>query len=164
MTREAHYWVERLALVEHPEGGRYRESYRAESLLPGSGDDHPAGRCFSTAIYYLLRSGEISRLHRLRSDELFHFYQGSPLVVHVIHEDGRYELLTLGANPDRGQTLQAVVRAGCWFGATVGDEESFALVGCTVAPGFEFADFETADRAGLVERYPQHRALIERLT
>jgi len=164
MTREATWWIERLGLEEHPEGGCYRETYRAPGLLPGSGDRHPTGRCFSTAIYYLLRSGEVSRLHRLRSDELFHFYRGSPLAVHVIHEDGRYEPRILGADPDRGQTLQAVVRAGCWFGATVDEADSFALVGCTVAPGFEFADFETADRAGLVELYPQHRALIERLT
>jgi predicted cupin superfamily sugar epimerase len=157
MTREATDWIERLGLVQHPEGGCYRETYRAESRVSG-------GRCHSTAIYYLLRSGEVSRLHRLRSDELFHFYRGSPLVVHVIHEDGRYEPLTLGADPDRGETLQAVVRAGCWFGATVEGEETFALVGCTVSPGFEFADLEMADRAGLVQRWPQHRKLIERLT
>ena len=155
MERDAAWWIERLSLTEHPEGGCYRETYRAGPV---------DGRCASTAIYYLLRSDEVSRLHRLRSDEVFHFYVGSPLTVHAIHADGRYEALILGRDPDRGQTMQAVVPGGSWFGATVAGRETFALVGCTVAPGFEFADFETADRALLVERWPQHRALIERLT
>jgi predicted cupin superfamily sugar epimerase len=163
--RDAGYWISKLALIPHPEGGHYRETYRAQGGVPATGSDrHPEGRPWSTAIYYLLRSGEVSRLHRLRSDELFHFYAGSRLVIHVLGEDGSHRDVALGRDPDRGETLQAVVPAGSWFGATVGAEGSFALVGCTVAPGFEYRDFELADRATLLGRFPQHRALIELLT
>ena len=154
-----------LGLVEHPEGGYYRETYRAAGRLPGArGGDHPSGRTFSTAIYYLLRSGQVSRMHRLRSDELFHYYCGAPFVTHVLDPDGRLETLELGPDPERGQVLQARVPAGCWFGSEVPRPDSFALVGCTVAPGFEFADFEMGRRSGLLERYPDHREIIERLT
>ena len=85
-------------------------------------------------------------------------------MVHTLHRDGRRESVPVGGDPERGHTLQAVVPAGCWFGATVEEADAFSLVGCTVAPGFDFTDFEVADRARLLERYPQHRELIERLT
>lgn len=164
MGREADYWIEKLGLAEHPEGGCYRETYRAPGRIPGQTETHPAGRSFSTAIYYLLRSGEVSRFHRLRSDEVFHFYRGSALVNHVIDPTGRYSSVTVGADPDRGEVLQTVVPAGCWFGSTVGTPDSFALVGCTVAPGFDFGDFDLGDRKRLARSYPEHRAIIERLT
>jgi predicted cupin superfamily sugar epimerase len=165
VTRDATYWIERLALAPHPEGGYYRETYRAEGALPVSEQaDHPAGRSFSTAIYYLLRSDEVSRLHRLKSDELFHYYQGAAFVLHVLDPVCEYRAVSIGPDPDRGQTLQAVVRAGCWFGSTVETPDSFALVGCTVAPGFDFADFELADRARLLGQYPRQRKIIEQLT
>jgi predicted cupin superfamily sugar epimerase len=164
--RDASYWIESLALVEHPEGGHYRETYRSSRTVTASGADDgpPAGRSFSTAIYYLLRSGEISRLHRLRSDEVFHHYRGSALVIHSIDSAGEHRKVTLGGDPERGEVLQAVIPAGCWFGATVETPDSFALVGCTVAPGFDFDDFELADRDRLLALYPHHRTIIERLT
>jgi predicted cupin superfamily sugar epimerase len=166
VTHDAAYWIEKLALSGHPEGGHYRETYRSDGSVPAAGaaGGHPAGRPFSTAIYYLLRSGEVSRLHRLRSDELFHHYRGSAFVLHVLGPDGSYRVVRVGDDPGRGETLQAVVRAGCWFGATVETPDSYSLVGCTVAPGFDFADFELADRARLLELYPRHRPIVERLT
>jgi predicted cupin superfamily sugar epimerase len=166
VTRDANYWIETLALFPHPEGGHYRETYRSEGSIPASSatGDHPAGRSFSTAIYYLLRWGEVSRFHRLRSDEVFHHYRGSALLLHVIEPDGVYRALPLGGDPERGQALQVVVRAGGWLGAAVETPGSFSLVGCTVAPGFDFADFELAERARLLEQYPRHRDVIERLT
>ena len=107
------------------------------------------------ALWFLLQSP---------CDELFHHYVGAPLTVHVLDERGEYDRIELGREPDEGQRLQAMVPAGCWFGATVERPGSFALVGCTVAPGFDFDDFDQAGRSELVERYPHHRPIIERLT
>ena len=121
-------------------------------------------RPFATAIYFLLTSDTFSALHRIRSDEQWHFYAGSGLTVHVIEPAGEYRAIGLGQDLERGETFQAVVPAGCWFGASVDEPGGFALVGCTVAPGFDFADFEMGDRGELIREYPRHRELIERLT
>lgn len=158
-------YIKALDLKPHPEGGWYREVYRsdetvvAEALPERYGNDRP----IATAIYFLLTSESFSALHRLKSDEQWHFYAGSPLTVHVIEPDGRPRLIRLGPEIDRGETFQATVPGGCWFGATVEQPESFALVGCTVAPGFDFGDFELGRRDELVRKYPEHRELIERL-
>ena len=166
MAEDADYWIDRLGLAPHPEGGRFRETYRAAGLIGPAegGSDHPAGRPYSTAILYLLRSDETSRLHRLRSDEIFHHYRGSPLRLHRFAPDGEYRTILLGGEPERGGRLQAVVPAGHWFGAIVEAADSYALVGCTVAPGFDFADFELGERHRLLGLYPAQRAIIERLT
>ena len=166
MEKDAAYWIDRLGLAAHPEGGHYRVTYRSEQsidksvLPPAFHGERPA----STAIYFLLSGKEFSAFHRIASDELWHFYAGAPLTVHMIHSDGRYSELLLGQEPEAGETFQGLAEAGCWFGATVQDAESFALVGCTVAPGFDFADFELAERSRLAALYPEHRELIERLT
>jgi predicted cupin superfamily sugar epimerase len=112
----------------------------------------------------LLDGEDFSAFHRLRSDELWHFYVGGSLVVHVIEENGQHSEIQLGSDPDAGEVLQAVVKAGRWFGSQLKDSRSFALVACTVAPGFDFADFELAKREELVKRYPQHRQVIQSLT
>jgi hypothetical protein len=161
----AQQWIERLNLQPHPEGGWYRQTYRASlmlshSALPGYNGDRAA----STAIYFLLAGDQFSALHRLRSDEVWHFYAGSGLNVHVIDPGGTYSMLLLGNDASSGEQFQAVVPAGCWFGSSLRHPDSYALVGCTVAPGFDFADFEMAKRAELIAHYPQHRAMIERLT
>lgn len=155
-------WIAHLRLAPHPEGGYFRRGYTAELTLDLPDRNGP--RPVATAIFYLLKGGRHSRLHRLKSDELWHFHTGSALTVHVLDPQGGYDAFRLGADPIAGQRLQIVVRAGCWFGATVDDPAGFGLVGCTVAPGFDFADFELADRAALLRQYPQHVALIERLT
>lgn len=107
---------------------------------------------------------DFSAFHRLHSDEMWHFYEGSGLVVHVIEPSGSYSKICLGRNAEKGQVFQAVVTAGCWFASEVIDQKSYALVGCTVAPGFDFEDFELATRPELSSACPQHRELIERLT
>jgi hypothetical protein len=117
-------------------------------------------RAFSTAIYFLLPGDQVSALHRIKSDEIWHFYTGTVLTLSII--DGAGNLTDIRLGP-RGP-FQALVPAGSWYGAEVGDRAGWALVGGTVAPGFDFADFELADRAALVRAYPRHRALIERLT
>jgi hypothetical protein len=164
--KNAKYWIETLKLGPHPEGGCYRQTYRADLELAQAA--LPAGftgpRAAATAIYFLLEGEDFSAFHRLRSDEMWHFYDGSPLLVHVIDENGSYSQIRLGRDAEAGEVLQAVVKAGCRFAARVADGKSFALVGCTVAPGFDFDDFELARRENLAARYPQHRELIERFT
>lgn len=164
--RDAADWIERLRLEPHPEGGYFRETYRSPVVIDRSDladlDDGP--RSVATSIYFLLTSENFSALHRLRSDEIWNFHAGNSLTVHVIHPDGRYQALRVGLEPETGATPQAVVPAGCWFGSTVEEPAGYALVGCTVAPGFDFADFELADRADLLKQYPRHADLIRRLT
>ncbi|AZB73013.1 cupin domain-containing protein [Synechococcus elongatus] len=156
----AEEWITALDLQPHPEGGFYREIYRA-NLTVNLGDRQ---RSASTAIYYLLRAGERSRLHRLRSDELWHFYAGQPLTVHQLIPEQGYQALTIGADLSQGQQLCGGVPAGVWFGATVAAETGFSLVGCTVAPGFSFEDFEMAEGEALLQAFPESRSLIEQLT
>ena len=148
----------------HPEGGFFAETYRSAERIPQ--DALPARfagtRAFSTAIYFLLESHNRSALHRIQSDEVWHFYAGGPLEVFVIEPDsGALTVIRLGSRPDRGEVFQAVVRAGCWFGSKPMAGSDFSLVGCTVAPGFDFADFDLADRANMLRQFPQHEAVIE---
>ncbi|GIV20953.1 MAG: hypothetical protein KatS3mg023_2704 [Armatimonadota bacterium] len=165
MNAEAQYWIEKLGLQPHPEGGYYRETYRSSQRLLGCClREHEGPRVAATCIYFLLPGGQFSALHRLRSDEIWHFYAGSPLTLHIIDPQGNLSQVRLGKDLENGETFQAVVQAGCWFGATVEDPHGYTLVGCTVAPGFEFEDFELGNRQQLMEQYPQHRDWIERLT
>jgi hypothetical protein len=162
----AAYWIEHLQLTRHPEGGWFRETYRAAEFIPEPGlpTRFQGSRPFSTAILFLLERGDVSALHRLKSDEVWHFHEGVPLAVQVLDPDGRHYTLLLGRNPEMGEQLQAVVPAGCWFGAEPAGSGAFSLVGCTVAPGFDFADFEMARRNELAALFPGHWGLIERLT
>jgi uncharacterized protein len=164
--KNAKYWVERLKLEPHPEGGYFRQTYKADLMIAREALPTRFGgaRAASTAIYFLLEGQNFSAFHRLQSDEVWHFYAGSPLLVHVIEATGKHTAIPLGDDPEAGQSVQAVVPAGCWFASHVADWKSWALVGCTVAPGFDFEDFEMGKRAELVKKYPQHKEIIERLT
>ena len=163
-ARDARYWIEKLELAPHPEGGYFRQTYKSEMRVTAEALRHGGARAASTAIYFLLEGESFSAFHRLCSDEMWHFYAGSPLIVHVISPDGAYSNILLGNDPEAGQQFHAVVRAGCWFASHVAEWKGWALVGCTVAPGFEFEDFEMAKREELVQNYPQHADLIRRLT
>ena len=158
--------VNRLQLKRHPEGGYYRETYRSEGTIshPCLPEGFQGQRPFSTAIYYLLHQGDFSAFHRIRSDECWHFYAGGALLIHVIEERGVYRCIRLGAALAAAETFQYVVPARAWFAAIPAPETSFSLVGCTVAPGFDFGDFEMADRTALLQNYPQHQAVIQQLT
>jgi uncharacterized protein len=165
MRMNAEYWIEKLKLEAHPEGGHFRQTYKSDLLiareaLPG----FSGARAASTAIYFLLEGRDFSAFHRLRADEMWHFYAGSPLVVHVIGPAASYSSILLGSDPEAGEVFQVLVRTGCWFASHVADWKSWALVGCTVAPGFEFADFEMGKREELAAQYPQHQEIIRRLT
>jgi predicted cupin superfamily sugar epimerase len=166
MSKDAAYWIRKLDLKPHPEGGYYRQTYVADLVLPKESlpPNFTGTRPASTAIYFLLEAETFSAFHRLRSDELWHFYSGEALLVHVIAADGGYFKIQLGHDPEAGEVLQGVVEARCWFASEVKDGKGFGLVGCTVAPGFDFEDFELATREELARSYPQHRELIARLT
>jgi predicted cupin superfamily sugar epimerase len=163
--KDASYWIERLELEEHPEGGYFRETHRSIETIRGEHlpERYGGDRRFSTAIYFLIMGGRPSRLHRLKSEEIWHFYTGSPVTVHIINAEGKRSRVRLGDHPEEGEVFQGIIHAGAWFGAVVDDPGSYALVGCTVAPGFDFRDFEIGDRASLLELYPQHRDLIDLL-
>jgi predicted cupin superfamily sugar epimerase len=190
--KNANYWIEVLRLEPHPEGGYFRQTYKSElAVVPALDIAHPGAqnatrmgqpsfsdaRAASTAIHFLIEGENFSAFHRLRSDEIWHFYAGDSLTVHVIDPEGEYSSILLGSDAECGETFQAVVKAGCWFASEIsrnphfwqnrpelGHPKPWALVGCTVAPGFEFEDFDLAKREELVERYPQHRGVVERLT
>jgi predicted cupin superfamily sugar epimerase len=150
-----------LQLQPHPvEGGFFRETYRAGATLPA----HGATRNVSTAIYYLLKPGHVSELHRLASDEVFHFYLGEPVKMLQLWPDGSGREVVLGTNLTAGQVPQLVVPAGVWQGTRLVGETGFALLGCTVAPGFDYADYTSASRAELTAKWPAFADEIARLT
>jgi predicted cupin superfamily sugar epimerase len=156
-----------LNLQPHPkEGGFFRETYRAAEQVDAAAlPAHYAGpRSHGTAIYYLLTPTTFSALHRLASDEVFHSYLGDPVEMLQLHPDGSGQVVTLGPDVTAGQQPQVVVPRGVWQGSRLADGGRFALLGCTVAPGFDYADYEHGDRATLVQRYPAFAELIGRLT
>ena len=163
---DARYWIDSFKLLPHPEGGFYRETYRAELKLPHAALPQRFGgdRSACTAIYFLLEGDQFSAFHRIAADEMWHFYAGAALAVHEIDEAGEHIETRLGPDPERGDTFQYVVPAGRWFASCLAEGKGFALVGYTVAPGFDFAEFEIAERAALAGQYPRCASVIERLT
>ncbi len=155
--------INKLCLLPHPEGGFFREVYRsgdefATELLPSR---FAGNRSASTAIYYLLTSKDFSAFHRIQSDEIWHFYAGDPLEIYIIHFDGTAEIKRLHVSAAGSLPMQ-IVPFGSWFAAkTTG---AYTLSGCTVSPGFDFADFEMADASQLMQQFPQHRSWIQQFT
>lgn len=160
MTSKPLYWIQKLNLAPHPEGGWYRETYRSAEKVRTLKEEDRSG---ATAIYFLLEGKQISALHRIAADELWHFHEGGPLILAMLSPEGKVSEIRLGKNPEKGEVWQAVVPAGFWFGAYLPDPDSFALVACTVAPGFEFRDLEFAGREALIQQFPEHRDWISRL-
>ena len=158
--------VEQLGLQPHPEGGYYREVFRASTTVehPGIPAGEDARRCGGSLIYYLLEPGDFSAFHRVRwTDEIWHFYAGGPIELHTIDDSGTHSFATI--HNSLGKTEPTfVVPAGHWQAARLADDYGWALCGCTVAPGFEFADYEMPSRAELQRRFPAHAAIIETLT
>lgn len=162
----AEYWVKKLNLIAHPEGGFFREVNRsdesiAEDALPSR---YGGSRCFSTSIYFLLRAEDFSAFHRLLSDETWHFYAGDPLDLFMIDKKGKMDSVKIGNDPEAGEELQFTITRGKWFAARTRAGGSYSLIGCTVAPGFDFNDFELGKRSELINQYPAHRQLIEEFT
>ncbi len=161
-----HQLIQHLGLLPHPEGGYYRETYRSGMLIPASALPAEFGgeRNVSTAIYFLIEEGNFSAFHKIKSDETWHFYAGDALEVVEIIESGALITTLVGNRIDEGQTFQYTVKAGNWFGSRVAKGGSYSLVGCTVAPGFDFKDFEMANRLDLLARFPEYNSTILALT
>jgi predicted cupin superfamily sugar epimerase len=155
-----------LHLIPHPEGGSYAQTYKADERIPPEalGSNYDGTRAASTAIYYLLEPGTFSEMHRLRSDEIFHFYLGDPVEMLQLWPDGSSRVVQLGPDLVAGQTPQLVVPRNVWQGSRLIAGGSYALLGCTVAPGFEFADYESGCGDVLIPSYPEQRDLITALT
>jgi predicted cupin superfamily sugar epimerase len=166
MHHEAKKYIDQLHLETHPEGGYFKEIYRSgEIILPGRLPERfRKGRSVSTSIYFLLEGKQVSNFHRLKSDEIWHFYNGCGVKIFVIDNYGNLSEFRLGINFENREMLQAVIENDHWFAAELIDKNSYCLVGCTVAPGFDFEDFELADRKELIEAFPEHSDLIERFT
>ena len=166
MNSKAKEYIDKLQLQAHLEGGYFSEVYRSEEII--SGDHLPvrygASRSFSTSIYFMLEGDQVSTFHRLKSDELWHFYDGTALDIYIIDEKGILNKTRIGNNINSGETFQTVVKKNCWFGAELINKSSFALIGCTVSPGFDFNDFELAGRNKLIKKYPEHEEIIIKLT
>ena len=152
---DAKYYIRTLNLLAHPEGGYYKETYRSAGTL----STNSGNRNFCTAIYFLLEEGNFSAFHKIKSDELWHFYTGDVLEVIEITKEGKLKITELG--PDN---FQYCVPVGNWFGSRVKKGGKFSLVGCTVAPGFDFVDFEMAEREKLLNEFNQHEKIIKELT
>ena len=155
-----------LQLQPHPvEGGFFRETYRSAATLPSSAlPIHGDARNVSTAIYYLLKPGHVSELHVLPGDEVFHFYLGGAVQMLQLWPDGSGREVTLGANLIAGEVPQLVVPGGVWQGTRLIGDGGFALLGCTVAPGCDYADYRGASRAELTEKWPKFARQIAELT
>ena len=166
MSSEVDALIRHYGLQPHPEGGYFKETYRSEGSIPRSAlpAEFKGDRSFSTGILFLLSAGAVSRLHRIASDEVWHFLHGGPMTVVQLSPEGRVQLTRLGPNWRSGQAAQHVVPAGHWFGAHADPGSEYSLVGCTVAPGFDFADFELARRDELLKAFPAARGVIEHLT
>jgi predicted cupin superfamily sugar epimerase len=154
---------EKLGLERHPERGYYRETYRSSTGVQS--DRHGGRRAASTAIYFLVTANEPATfLHRLISDEVFHLYDGGPLEILRLFPDGEWDVAVLGMHLDAGERPQIVIPAGTWFGTELRAGASHCLVGCTVAPGFEFPDLELAQGPELEARYPAAADRIRRMS
>ncbi len=153
--------IDLLGLLPHPEGGFYRETYRSKAIF---NLEDGRVRHASTAIYYLLSDREKSHFHRIRSDEAWLFHKGAPLDIWIITAAGTLELITLGNRLDLQEVPQTIIPAGTWFAAQVKNEEGFALVTCTVSPGFDFEDFEMGTPKDLLTTYPHLESTIRKFT
>ena len=164
MHPKAKQYIKQLQLEKHPEDGYFKEVYRSgELILP---EHLPAryksSRNYSTSIYFLLEEKQFSAFHLLQSDELWHFYDGCPVIIYIINQKGGLTIKKLGKKKDC--ELQIAIEKQNWFAAEIEDKKSFAIFGCTVSPGFDFKDFQLGSRNQLIERFPQHKQLIHKLT
>ncbi|WP_456405437.1 cupin domain-containing protein [Caldithrix abyssi] len=165
------FWINRLNLIPHPEGGFYSEVYRSDEFIPLSALNKRYSKAhrMGTSIYFLLPGDSFSAFHRLKSDELWHFYTGHTVILYLLYPDGQLEKKLLGPDIESGEQFQVLIPYGVWFAAQVhngvaSDPFCYALVGCTVAPGFEFEDFELARRDDLLSQFPEHEDIILRFT
>jgi len=161
----ADYFIKSLNMTAHPEGGFYKEIYTSNENITANGlnVDFEGSRMLWTSIYFLLRNGEVSNFHRLKSDEMWYYHSGSPLTISMISPEGELITEQLGLNIENGEKPQVLVPKDYIFGSAM-NKEGYAFVGCMVSPGFEFRDFELFKRNFLLEKYPQYDEIIRKLT
>jgi predicted cupin superfamily sugar epimerase len=164
MNEKAKHYIQKLQLKKHPEGGYFKEIYRGGEMILVDPPDRRLKRNYSTSIYFLLEGKQVSKFHRLKSDEIWHFYDGSPIKIYIIDEKGKLSENILGKSMNDEAVFQIVIRKNNWFAAELINKKTFSLVGCTVSPGFDFSDFEFGDREQLSNQFPKLKELIERLT
>ncbi len=162
--KTAAYWIDKLELEKHPEGGWYHEIYLSDDIVPQTGlpSSFRGERSFATSIYFLLEGTDFSAFHRIKSDEIWHYYTGTSAIEILSLEKGKLKKYLVGNDPERGETFQVIVPKNTWFAARLANTEGFALAGCTVSPGFHFEDFELAD-GRLLKEYPDLRDEIVHL-
>ncbi|SDG73913.1 cupin domain-containing protein [Psychroflexus sediminis] len=158
--------IEKLDLEKHPEGGYFKETYRSDLSISKNElpSEFESERSVCTCIYFMLTANAFSAFHKVNQDEAWHFYLGQRISLHMISPEGDYSNIKIGSDFSAGETPQFVVPAQHWFAAEIDHPEGFALVGCTVAPGFDFKDFKLAERQQLQQKFPKHSELILRLT
>ncbi|MGZ8518251.1 MAG: cupin domain-containing protein [Chitinophagaceae bacterium] len=158
--------IAQYELQPHPEGGFYLQTYCSKEIIAVTAlpTRFSGNRYISTAIYFLLEGKQFSAFHRIKSDEIWHFYTGIALHIYVLHPSGKGELLKLGNDPVNGYSFQQMVPAGCWFASKPVNENGFSFAGCTVAPGFDFTDFEMGETMQLLREFPQHEEWIRLLS
>jgi predicted cupin superfamily sugar epimerase len=162
MHEKALYYIRKLQLKKHPEGGYFREIYRAGDIVLIDLPNKKVKKNFSTSIYFLLEGRQFSAFHKLDADETWHFYDGSSVKIYIIDSDGKFVEIVLGKKTEIGEVFQATIKKNNWFAAEVLSKRSFAFIGCTVAPGFDFSDFELGRRDKLIKLFPQHKLLFEK--
>lgn len=158
--------IKQFNLQKHPEGGWYNQTYKSKELIPVTAlpQRFKGDRAYSTAIFFLLEQGNFSAFHKIKSDECWHFYSGDPLHIYVIDQAGKLNTILLGNNFEKRQYFQYIVPANCWFASRPAPGSDYCFVGCTVAPGFEFDDFEMANGEELSLLYPNHSSIIKELS
>ncbi len=162
---ESKIWIKKLGLEPHPEGGYFKEVYRSDDSFDLTNNpNYNSQRNFSTSIYYLLEGDQFSTFHKLASDEIWHFYDGCPVELHMIDKSGEYKKALIGSNIADNNYLQFAIKSGIWFAAKPTDPNSYSLVGCTVSPGFDFHDFQMGKKDELVSQFPKHKKIIEKFT
>ncbi len=168
MKKNYQYWVEHLEMTKHPEGGYFKENYANPEHITDQelNVSFEGTRSLATSIYFLLTDSEVSKFHRLKSDEMWYFHDGVPLSIYVISPEGKLDIYRLGLDIEKGEMPQILVPAGSIFGSCIDNPQTnqYSLVGCMVSFGFQFEDFELFNREELVKAYPSHQSIIERLT
>lgn len=161
MMKSVEYWISNLNLQTHPEGGFFAETYRSDEEISNDAlpERYDSGRCFSTSIFFLLTRDTYSKFHKLKSDEIWHYNYGGKLNIYCIEPDGKMTVHSFGPDIDKGDKLQFTIPKNTWFAAEVSEGE-YVLLSCTVAPGFDFDDFELADTTALIETFPLHSNII----
>lgn len=156
IPKKAQEYIVKLGLTAHPEGGFYKETYRSEAEI--------GNRNLMTSIYFLITSNNISRFHRIKSDEMWYFHDGSPLSVHTLSKEKGHQIHKVGLDLSKGESPQLLVRANTIFGSTLEVKDSYSLVSCTVSPGFDFADFELFDTDFLLNMFPKNEEIVRRMS